>query len=529
MKMLEPAADAGTGEDGIVEEKRSRPQLSWPNAVTLVLAGETPEQRRWAADTAIGVAKRLGEQKPKVVLTDLIPRHRASPSETLGFESGPGIADVLMRGEPFTVAARRPGSGSFFFLTLGSDPPTAEVLFAHPRWRKIAARLPEVNAYLLPCVEVEEWEAFGPIEGFEACVVINGTGAEVALPAGAQRLAEFRAPPEVREKPRPASGAVPEAGAGSEEVATGRGEAVGRERPEEAETVAWSAEERPRSRAANVVVGLEPERGRRAGTYEAGSRGASRRRGERIWTTNTRWLIGALASTALLVAVIVWGIRREDSAEMQGPGLEAASATEETLQEDEALRAGESPAESEAAPAPADVAAPAPPPLQPVALPYSVLIASFSSLDDARTLERQLSRADTRIYVAPTPVRGVVYFRVFAGMLPERKQAVDLMAELVRSGLKETTNDWDVRPARYAFSFGSYPTSEEAMSVVDTLAAKRIPAYVLPVPGRDGVETAYRIYAGGFENEEHAGPLREIIVGAGLDAELVERVGLLTP
>lgn len=501
------------GEDGTVEERKSKSQLSWPNAVTLVLAGETPEQRRWAAETAIEVARRLGEQRPKVVLTDLIPRHHSSPSETLGIEGGAGIADVLMRGEPFTAAARRPGSAGFFFLPLGNNPPSAEVLFSHPRWRKIAARLPEVNAYLLPCVAAEEWEAFGPIEGFEACVVVNGTGVEVALPPGAQRLAEFRAPLEMRTmEPAPPAVAWPGPRPASDPEEPGVEEA--QPAPEETETVPWMpARERPPGRGSHVVVGVEPERRRWEPSREGG------RRGGPAWAADKRVLVGAVAAAVFLVVLLVWGIRRGENGVPEEPGLEAAAAPEEVLQQDEPEARSET--------APPDVTVPGVPPVEAVELPYSVLIASFSSLDDARVLRSRLTRADTRAYVAPTPVRGVVYFRVFAGMLPERDQANELMGELVRRGLKETANDWDVRPARYAFSFGSYPSSEDATSVVETLEAKGIPAYVVPVPGREAAETAYRIYAGGFEDEEGAGPLREIIAGAGLDAELVERVGLV--
>lgn len=519
----EPAADArDMGEDGKVEERKSRSQLSWPNAVTLVLAGETPEQRRWAAETAIEVAKRLGEQRPKVVLTDLIPRHHASPSETLGVEGGAGIADVLMRGEPFTAAARRPGSAGFFFLPLGNNPPSAEVLFEHPRWRKIAARLSEVNAYLLPCVAAEDWELFGPIEGFEACVVVNGTGVEVVLPEGARRLAEFRAPLEIRtmEAERP-SGVSAESGPvfGAEPSEPGEpegepGDAEGPWRPEGAETAPWARpRERPPGRTAHVVVGVEPERRRWEPRRETTGRALP------AWATDRRVIIGAVAGAAIIVVLLIWGIGGGGSDETGAPGLEAAAAPEEVLQQDEPVPASET--------VEPDVTVPATPPVEAVELPYSVLIASFSSLDDARALRSRLTRADTRAYVAPTPVRGVLYFRVFAGILPERQRASELMGEMVRRGLKEQVNDWDVRPARYAFSFGSYPSSGDASAVVETLEAKGIPAYVVPVPGREGVDTAYRIYAGGFESEEGAGPLGDIIADAGLDAELVERVGLV--
>ena len=50
----------------------------------------------------------------------------------------------------------------------------------------------------------------------------------------------------------------------------------------------------------------------------------------------------------------------------------------------------------------------------------------------------------------------------------------------------------------------------------------------MPAPAVAGSE-AYHVYAGGYESRAQARPLAEQIQNAGINAELVERVGLVTP
>jgi uncharacterized protein YceH (UPF0502 family) len=156
------------------------------------------------------------------------------------------------------------------------------------------------------------------------------------------------------------------------------------------------------------------------------------------------------------------------------------------------------------------------------------LIASYSSFQDAMDRRRRWTRQDLPFYVAPTVVRGVVYYRVLAGLLPTREQAVELMHALVRDGVKDTIRNWDVRPARLAFSFGTFPDREAAERMVETLAGRDVPAYVVVVAGEGGGRV-YRVYAGGYEETRDARPLEQQIGRAGLDADLVERVGAVEP
>jgi cell division septation protein DedD len=244
-------------------------------------------------------------------------------------------------------------------------------------------------------------------------------------------------------------------------------------------------------------------------------------------------------SAAAVLAFFLWGRGGGESEPGEADRMQAAAEIDQSppaapsgergAAGDERLE--EAAAEPEAVPPDAEVAGGEVPRAEEVALPYSVLIASFSSIEDALQRARGWGRGqDVLFYVAPTPVRGVVYYRVLAGILAERGRAAELMADLVRDGIKEQASDWDVRPVRLAFSFGTYPSRRDAEAVVETLASHGVPAYVVAALAADGAGEGYRVFAGGYEEPDDAGPLREQIERAelpGVDVELVERVGLV--
>ena len=76
----------------------------WPYAAAIVLAAETPDQRRWAKEEALKLVRVLASKHPKVVVVDLV-----SGGDTLGsilnVSEGPGIVDVLFRGASFSSTA----------------------------------------------------------------------------------------------------------------------------------------------------------------------------------------------------------------------------------------------------------------------------------------------------------------------------------------------------------------------------------------------------------------------------------------
>lgn len=160
-------------------------------------------------------------------------------------------------------------------------------------------------------------------------------------------------------------------------------------------------------------------------------------------------------------------------------------------------------------------------------LGYSVLIASYASAADARERVRQLSeQVDGLYFVAPTPVQGALWHRVYAGSLPDRASARSLMERLVEAGAKGETRAWDVRPVSWSFRLAGdvdrdFGDRSAAESRARQLRERGVPAYVLPAAGGD----AYRIYSGAYESREDAEALEARLRDAGVDAELTRRTG----
>ncbi len=169
-------------------------------------------------------------------------------------------------------------------------------------------------------------------------------------------------------------------------------------------------------------------------------------------------------------------------------------------------------------------------------LPYSVLIASFAARADAEErLARLRQRDGTRLYyIAPTPVRGAIYHRVFAGAVAGQDEAMALMSELVERGLKDGGSAWDVRPVRLAFRLGVFPARAEADNRLAAVAGAGIPAYVVRAGGGGAQAAAagdpkpaavFVVYAGAYEGPRSAAPMAELIEEAGEEPVLVTRRG----
>ncbi len=245
------------------------------------------------------------------------------------------------------------------------------------------------------------------------------------------------------------------------------------------------------------------------GAEPPGTKAAGRRRGgwsrhrERVRVPVVRVVVGALV-IALLVGG--WWVFAREAASPTASGGEAAG--EPMLEEP-------SPAEARSLLAAVDAAP---------ELPYSVLIASYAADEDARDRLASLRRSGEGLYfVAPTPVRGAIYHRVFAGARTEPEAGRTLMDELVEAGRKESASGWDVRPAGLAYRLGVYRTEAAATEASRRLEEAGVPVYVLPA-GSEG-NRAWQVYAGAYESEAAARPMAAVLERAGRRAELVMRRG----
>lgn len=155
-------------------------------------------------------------------------------------------------------------------------------------------------------------------------------------------------------------------------------------------------------------------------------------------------------------------------------------------------------------------------------LEYSVLIASYASAADVRERVRELSRTGESVFfVAPTPVHGDLWYRVYAGARAQRAGAEALMRSLVEAGVKGEVREWDVRPVPWSFLVAEgLEERSRAEARAEELRGRGLPAYVLP--GADG---GYHVYSGAFESREQSRPLAARLESEGVDAELVRRAG----
>ncbi|MDH3733992.1 MAG: SPOR domain-containing protein [Gemmatimonadota bacterium] len=157
------------------------------------------------------------------------------------------------------------------------------------------------------------------------------------------------------------------------------------------------------------------------------------------------------------------------------------------------------------------------------ALGHSVMIASFAVADDAANRLGEIRASDAGFYfVSPTPVRGVVYHRVFAGALDSRDAAQTLMDQLVAGGIKDEAGAWHLRPAALAFDLGVFPDRAASDARVAALEGQGIPAYALPAAGGDG---PWRVYGGAYADQREAAPMGDMLTAVGEPAELISRRG----
>ena len=157
------------------------------------------------------------------------------------------------------------------------------------------------------------------------------------------------------------------------------------------------------------------------------------------------------------------------------------------------------------------------------ALGFSVLIASYTSLEDARRRAGRLAVPGLLLFVSPTPIDGTIYYRLFAGALPTRQAARELMHALVERGVKESASDWDLRPASLSFRVAVHEDTASARAAQSELALRGVPTYVLPLAAAG--DMTYQIYAGAYERPEAAVAMRSLLQQAGRDVELVPRRG----
>jgi cell division septation protein DedD len=239
-----------------------------------------------------------------------------------------------------------------------------------------------------------------------------------------------------------------------------------------------------------------------ATTPEDGQSEAAETDRERVWMPRLAWAGGVLA-----VLWVAWQLGGS-------PGVDGSRASESADPPTETTSA-------QAAEEPPPVAEP--PAWEAPGANYSVLVGSYVRFGDAEERRAALARSAGLFFVSPTPVRGRVYYRVFAGVFEDQSDALAAMERLVVDGHKEAVKLWDVRPVRLAHDLGTFDERAIADELVASLGEDGIPAYVLS-ESVDG--SRFKVYAGAFESENAAAPLSELLASREVPSEFGPRSGL---
>ena len=161
-------------------------------------------------------------------------------------------------------------------------------------------------------------------------------------------------------------------------------------------------------------------------------------------------------------------------------------------------------------------------------LDASLVIQSFADPAEAQDFADRLSESlgELLFTVVPSLVRGETWYRTVAGPARDVSEIPGIQQRIEQANLSILAGrtGWFARRTGMAFLL----TEEHSLADADALALRYrgegIPAYVLAIDYSAGVRL-YRVYAGAYAAESEATPLARILADAGVEAELVPRLG----
>ena len=137
----------------------------------VVIAGSDPVA---TAEVALGIA-RLQAQHRRVAVGDLIGEVAPLQALVRG-EDSHGIVDSFLFGVSLNrIAHAVPDAGELFIMPSGTSPIDYEELFAHPRWRRLAAGFREVGALLVLAVPAEAARLRDLVDATDGVVIVGET------------------------------------------------------------------------------------------------------------------------------------------------------------------------------------------------------------------------------------------------------------------------------------------------------------------------------------------------------------------
>ncbi|HEX6069837.1 MAG TPA: hypothetical protein VFZ18_08435 [Longimicrobiaceae bacterium] len=441
-------------------------------AVVLLLVADADQ--RWAARTAIELSAAWAASGRRVMLADF---HLEYPvlQDVLGGEGLEGVVDIFLYGASVARSSRPVEGRGFHFIPTGTYTADADALFRHPRWTKLVKGLRESAATLVIFAPVDAAD-LGALAAWVDQVILLG-------------------------QPREPTQLIPLQIAGADIrglIIPPRGESAAPPRP--------SAAARQAARQGPV-----PEEPREPGSQEA-EEGLhlppppvrTQHRGHRAAVLLLWILLGAALVTAVGYAV---ASLRPDLVPWASVPAPAPGSSPPVISTE--LRT--------------------PRPLG-VALPYSVHISAYQNFAAAHEQLLELKRRHPGILflITPEEIQGIVYYKVMAGAVTTVEGARAVKQALVADGTldaDEAAGDWTlIEETRFSFVLGQVDSPEGAQASVDSLLARQVPAYALPVPYSDGTRR-WHLYAGAFRDSIGASALERQLGEAGLGGRFASRAG----
>lgn len=522
---------------GLASPAFERMLRGWASTPVLLFAvGPQAQRGGWAADVAIALAQAMAGSGDPVILADL-SLDRPELHDRVGIDNTEGLSDVFLFGASLEHVTRKLPAHSFALIPAAAFTPDAEEILTHRRWGALFEEYATTKTRLLLYlpVTVEGTGAFSDRVGHT--VVLAGPEESDTVRAALSSDAEIMsviAPPGAREKQT--AGARARRGAVDDELAAARIDDNDFEKiriPKASAREALIADLRARQRAAlhapPPTVGPTQDEIDIAETQPISTRAAAafpppRTASIHEPTFATKRVLPKpprripIVLTLVLLLVIssaaagwhYWGNQwwaqwRSGETEKRRNGEMETTATLPV----------------------------SPVPNAPVTegrrLPYSVAIAGYQVLEQAREMVDQLTReeSDINFYVAPTLVQGAVFYRLFAGPLPDSATAAAVRDTLLARRIKTISTANELVSAPYAFLLGTFERRADADAKVAEATVKSIPSYIIPVRGPSGPQ--FNVYAGAYAGPGDAEFLREILKGASLPDTLVERTGSIRP
>jgi cell division septation protein DedD len=507
--------------------------------VLLLAVGPQAQRGGWSAQAAIAIAEALAEAGSRIILADL-SLDDPELHDLVGLDNNEGLTDVFLFGASLEHVTRMLPAHSFELIPAAAFTPDAEEILTHRRWSILFEEYAASNVKLLLYmpIAIDGASAFSDRVGHTIVLAEPQELDDVraALSVDAEIMAVLKPPSAADDIVESEADVVPMVAPVTPRAParTPDDDFAKIRIPKDSAREALIADLRSRQRAAlqapppikpaspdevdvasakapaapRASMGFPPPRpGLHEPTFATRARPKKKKPSRLLVPLLAALVVSSLAAGWHYYGGAWWADYRATRAANQSNGQPGN-------------QQGPTNSGSTGAQTPVTPAKP-----EGVPMPYSVAIGIYPVLDQAnQILEHYREEAsDLSFYIAPTVVQAALYYRVFAGPLPDSASAAAVRDTLMARKLKTYSGTSDLVSAPLAFHIGTYLRRVDAEIKAREIAIKGVPAYIVPINSATGMQ--YNIYVGAFAGRGDAEFMRDILQQASLPDTLVERTG----